>query len=154
MVVDFESAPERTDSLVAVAVDELRKLSTDGPSQAQTDKIREARTRDLDGESESNSYWAGELSWHARMGWSLGSIAKHQDEAKTLTREQLRVAAATYLKPTDYVLVTMVPKPRVGPQDASLGTGAGTGGAARATGLPTSGRSNASAPKVARTRRD
>jgi zinc protease len=108
--VEFEAAPERIDRLAEAAIRDLVRLATQGPTKVEADKVRAAEVRDLDGKMESNSYWASELSWHARMGWPLTSIGSHQRVAEHLTMEGLRAACATYLTPTSYTRVTMYPK--------------------------------------------
>ncbi|HEY9225972.1 MAG TPA: hypothetical protein VIP11_04950, partial [Gemmatimonadaceae bacterium] len=115
MTVDFETAPERTDSLVAAALEEIDRLRTRGPSDDEVAKTREARKRDRDGDLESNNYWANELSWHARMGWPLATIADHQNDVLRMSKANLQAAARAYLKPSDYVEVTMMPKGKATP---------------------------------------
>lgn len=115
VTIDFEAAPERIDSLATAALDEIDRLRAHGPTEAQAEKIRATRTRDLDGKLESNGFWASELARHARMGWPLGTIARHQDDAKLLSRSTLAAACEVYLRTTDYVHVTMYPAKRQTP---------------------------------------
>jgi zinc protease len=109
ITIDFEASPDRIDSLATAAIAELDRLRATGPTEAEYQKIKAARVRDLDGKIESNSYWANELSWHARMGWPLGTIKGHQLDAKLLSIGTLRSACATYLGTSEYVQVTMYP---------------------------------------------
>jgi zinc protease len=111
VTIDFDASPDRMDSLVVAAFAELDRLRTRGPTDSELEKVRAARTRDLDGKMESNRYWASELMWHARMGWPLATITKHQDAAKRLTKAALRTACSTYLRSSEYVQVTRYPKP-------------------------------------------
>ncbi len=110
VTIDFEASPDRIDSLVTAAFAELNRLRTTGPTDEEVEKIRAARTRDRDGDVKSNSYWASELLWHARMGWPLNTIATHQDEVKLMSKASLRAACDTYLRASEYVQVTMYPK--------------------------------------------
>jgi hypothetical protein len=73
--------------------------------------VRTARVRDRDGDIESNTYWASELSYHARMGWPLTTIATHQTDEARLSRENLRDACQRYLQTSQYVQVTILPRP-------------------------------------------
>ena len=113
VTIDFETAPETADSLAAVGLRELDRLRTDGPTDAELEKVRTARVRDRDGDIESNTYWASELSWHARMGWPLATIATHQADEARLSRENLRDACQRYLRTSEYVQVMILPKPPV-----------------------------------------
>jgi zinc protease len=110
VTIEFEASPDRIDQLAEAALAELARLHTVGPTKAEVDKIRAAEVRDLDGKMESNSYWATELSTHARMGWPLTSIRTHQQVAKHLTVEGLRDACAKFLDASSYTRVTMYPQ--------------------------------------------
>jgi zinc protease len=125
LAIEFEADPGRIDALADAALLELARLRTDGPTDAEVQKVRAAETRDLDNKMESNSYWANELSWHSRVGLPLESIATHQDSARVLTRAALREACANYLGTTSYVRVTMLPRRWHGPGMASAPSVAG-----------------------------
>jgi zinc protease len=111
IAIDVETAPEATDSLTAVTLHELERLRMEGPTEDELAKVRTARVRDRDGDIESNTYWASELSYHARMGWPLTTIATHQADEARLSRENLRDACQRYLQTSQYVQVTILPKP-------------------------------------------
>jgi zinc protease len=110
IAVDFEAAPQRIDSLVAVALAEMERLRVEGPTAAEFAATREARIHDYDGRLESNDYWRSELSYHARLGWPLATIATHRQEAEGLTLAALRRACATYLTTRRYTRVTLRPR--------------------------------------------
>jgi len=126
LAIEFEAEPERIDALAQAALDELARLRTEGPTDAETGKVRAAQTRDLDNKIESNSYWASELEWHSRVGIPLESIATHQDSARALTRAALRDACARYLGTDAYVRVTLLPKRWHGPAIAAAASVAGS----------------------------
>ena len=113
MTVEFETDPGRIEELAAAAIDELARLSRDGPTDAQFNGAREARMRDFDGRLEDNDYWADELVFHARHGWPLEGIAAHGRDAEAATLEEVRRACARYIPARDYVRVTMRPRPGV-----------------------------------------
>jgi zinc protease len=126
LAIEFEAEPERIDALAQAALEELARLRTQGPTDAETKKVRAAETRDLDNKIESNGYWASELEWHSRVGLSLESIATHQDSARALTRAALRDACARYLGTDAYVRVTLLPKRWHGPAIAAAASVAGS----------------------------
>ena len=110
MTIDFESAPERMETLAAAAVDELERLHRVGPTDAQFQATREARVRDFDGRVEDNAYWVDELTFHAVHGWPLAGIGTHSREAEAMTLKDMRLACARYIPPNNYVRVTMRPR--------------------------------------------
>jgi len=107
--VTFDAAPERIDSLADAALAELTRLRSAGPTKDEVDRVRAAKLRDLD-DTEDNDYWADELSGHARLGWSLATIATHRKTAEQLTVPGLHKACARMLDTSHYVRVTMYPK--------------------------------------------
>ncbi|MEP6835555.1 MAG: insulinase family protein [Gemmatimonas sp.] len=108
--VEFEAAPERIDSLTNAALTELSRLSSSGPTQHEFDITKAALSRDYDNTAESNLHWAGELSQHALLGWSLSSIVSHQQHYQDLTLPLLRDACVKFLNPSEHVLITMLPQ--------------------------------------------
>jgi zinc protease len=113
VMIDFETSPERADSAAAVALEELNRLRSAGPTDTEFEKVKAARTRDRDGNLESNRYWANELSWHSRMGWPLGTIEQHQLQAEMRSKSSVQDACRRILRTTEYVQLTMVPKATV-----------------------------------------
>ena len=111
LTIEFETAPDRVDALTAAATDELARLHREGPTRAQFLSARETRLRDFDGRMETNSFWAGELATHARYGWPLSDIATHRRDAEEMTFEDLREACRRYIPASDYIRVTMRPRP-------------------------------------------
>jgi zinc protease len=110
IAIDFEAAPQRIDSLAAVALTEVERLRMRGPTPAEFDATRAARIHDYDGRLESNEYWSSELSYHARLGWPLATIATHRQDVEGLTAAELRQACATYLGTRPYTRVTLRPR--------------------------------------------
>jgi zinc protease len=97
------------DSLVAAALAEVQRLHDQGPNTAEMNLVKAAETRDRDGRYERNSYWAGELSSHARMAWPLSTIADHEKDLERLTIHALRDACRRFLDTTRHTRVTMYP---------------------------------------------
>jgi zinc protease len=110
LTLDFEAAPERIDSLSRVALEELERLRTRGPTAAEIQRVREARVRDLDGQLERNTFWANELRWYARVGWPLAAIADEPTRAKLVSDGEIREACKRYLDASQFVQVTMYPR--------------------------------------------
>jgi zinc protease len=131
VTIGFESDPELIDSLAAVALRELERLRTIGPTDAEAAKVRAARTRDLDNSFDDNAYWANELAWHARPGLVLAAIKSHQENARALTAASIRAACVAYLDPARHARVTMHPlrmRRHLRPEVPSAGEGgAGSG---------------------------
>jgi zinc protease len=126
VTIEFESDPAQIDTLSVIALRELERLRTTGPTAAELAKVRASRVRELDDSMDDNSYWVGELAWHSRPGFLLTNIAGHQERARALTAEVLRNACTEYLGTTRSVRMTMYPRParpHAPPESPSAGEG-------------------------------
>jgi zinc protease len=108
-VVDFTTAPERVDELVAVVFAQIDSVRAAGASQADVDKVRETSRRERETSLRDNGFWLGRLMGYERLGWDPRLI---DDEplAATLTVERVRDAARRYLDRSRFVEVTLVPE--------------------------------------------
>lgn len=108
--VEFSAAPDRIDSLAATAVAELERLRTRGPTADEAARVRKMAIEHAGGDSQTNRYWASELSWHSLLGWSLESIAQHDDDAKQVSAALLTSSCARFLDGRRFVRVTRLPE--------------------------------------------
>jgi zinc protease len=107
--VSFFADPDRVDSLEAVAIRQVERLRDHGPTLSEFQKIKAAAKSDHERGTESNSFWISELTWHALLGTPLSDIAKHLREIESLTRAELKEAAARYVDIRRYERITMKP---------------------------------------------
>jgi zinc protease len=110
IAIDYSAAPERIESLTRAAEAELARLRAHGPNADEFATARAARVRDYDGQIDHNDFWTSELSFHARFGWPLATIAEHPRQAERLTLAELRAACATYIPDGRFVRITMRPR--------------------------------------------
>ena len=108
--IEFTASPDRIDALATATLAEIERLRTRGPTDAEAAKIRKAAIAHSDEQSQGNRYWASDLAWHALVGWSLESIAKHVDDAEKISPAMLKAACARYLDGRRFVRVTRLPE--------------------------------------------
>jgi zinc protease len=113
--IEFTASPDRVDTLAAAALAEIERLRVRGPTDDEASKVRKAAIAHTDAQSQGNRYWAGELAWHALVGWNLESIAKHADDAEAISPSMLRAACARYLDGRRFVRVTRLPDIGISP---------------------------------------
>jgi zinc protease len=109
--VEFGSAPERADELVAAVFAVIDTLQTAGPAQKDVAKVTEAHRRDRETALKQNGYWLGQLSTYDRLGWDPKLILTGAQLIDSLTPQMLRDAARRYLRRDNYVRVTLMPEP-------------------------------------------
>ena len=111
--VDFAGDPTRLDTLARVALAEIDRLRTAGPTQDEFEKVKAAASSDIERSSRYNSYWADALTWRAVVGAPLGTGRERATELELLTRVGLRDACARYIDTGGYLRLTMKPLPEI-----------------------------------------
>jgi zinc protease len=109
--IDFGSAPERVDELLAAVWEEIAAARAQGLPEEVAARVREAHRRRKEIVLRDNSAWLGALIEYDRLGWDIRTFPDPPLSAG-LTPERLRDAALRYLDPGRYVLVTLLPEER------------------------------------------
>jgi zinc protease len=111
VTVNFGSAPETADRLVAQALDEVAALRANGPTAEETAAVKAARTAELRQRLARNDYWTDELVRARALGRDPAAIAHEVDTADAaLTVAGLKDAARRYLPENRYTVVTLLPE--------------------------------------------
>jgi zinc protease len=109
-VVQFGSAPENVDKMVAATLKEIERLKTEGPSADDVDKVKELERRDLETNTKQNSYWLGSMQTVHMYGWDPAGIARRLDRTEKLTPEIIKSMFQKYFPMDRYTLVTLKPE--------------------------------------------
>ena len=110
MSIDFGCAPGRADSMVAAALEEVRKLRDAGPSDADLQREQEIQRRELETSLRENGYWLGSLQVVSRLGWDPRRIARRRERIDRLTTADLKETFRKYFPPDRYTVVTLLPE--------------------------------------------
>ena len=108
--VSFTADPTRVDSLARVAIAEIDRFRTTGPSRQELANAKAAEARELAQNFEDNEWWLDQIESHLRLGWPLEELLERRRTIRAMTPESLRDAARRYLDPRAYVRVTRVPE--------------------------------------------
>ena len=95
---------------MAALFDDIERFRRTGPSPGQVADQRLALTRDLETNSQSNSYLLNQLTYKYEYGEDPGEIFRLPDFYAQITPVNIRDAAQMYLDPTRYVKVTLLPE--------------------------------------------
>ena len=109
-VVQFGSAPENVDKMVAATLKEIERLKVEGPSVEDVNKVKELERRDLETNAKQNSYWMGSMQTVHMFGWDPAGIARRLDRTEKLTPEILKTMFQKYFPMDRYTLVTLKPE--------------------------------------------
>jgi zinc protease len=108
--VQFGSAPENVDKMVAATLKEIERLKAEGPSQEDVDKVKELERRDLETNAKQNSYWLGSMQTVHLFGWDPAGIARRSERTEKLTPEMIKSMFEKYFPMDRYTLVTLKPE--------------------------------------------
>jgi zinc protease len=111
MTIEFGCDPARTDSMVAAALAEVRRLREEGPSLADVQKDQEIERRELEVSMKQNTYWIGSLQTAHQLGWDPLRILKRRERIDLLTPASLKATFVKYFPPDRYTVITLAPKP-------------------------------------------
>ena len=110
--IDFGSAPDRTDVLVARVFEEIAKFKAAGPTDQQVNDVRTAMQREYETSLKNNGYLAAQMSFKYQYGEDVQGVFTANELFAALTPAGLRDAARLYLDDKNYVKVQLFPERR------------------------------------------
>ncbi len=108
--VDFGSAPERVDELIAAVFKVFDEIKAGTVSDSNLTKIREIELREHETGLKQNASWLNAMSDADEDHRDQRDYLHYPDLVKGLTREMIRDAAKLYLRPEQYARFTLLPE--------------------------------------------
>jgi len=108
--IQFGSAPDRADSLVATVMTELDRMRREGPSADDVQKVKETEKEGLETSFKQNGFWLGALQTAQMLGWDPVSIIHRTERTDTLTVENIHDAFRKYFPADRYTTATLLPE--------------------------------------------
>jgi zinc protease len=110
LALGFGSAPDRADTLAATAFAVIDTVKQIGVNEATLAKVKETQLRQREVNLKENSFWLSALQTYLSNGDDPLDILKYPELVKSLTSDDIKKAAETYLKRERYVKVVMMPE--------------------------------------------
>ncbi len=110
MTVQFGSSPENVEKLTKAVLTEVQRLTKDGPSAEDVQKVQELERRDLETATRQNQYWIGSLRTTHLLGWDPNGILRRGDRIEKLSPGVLHEAFKQYFPMDRYTVVTLKPE--------------------------------------------
>ena len=110
--IGFGSDPERAQELSDIVFEEIERLKAEGPDGETLDKVRETQRRTMETNLRENQYWLSQLAAFERAGRDLNEIPG-DEWIESWTAEQVREAAARYLRTDRYARFVLLPEQKV-----------------------------------------
>ncbi|WP_158797272.1 pitrilysin family protein [Pedobacter sp. L105] len=109
-VVYFSCAPQNVDQLIASALDEINKLKTEGPPQANLDKWRAEDKTSFEPQLKTNDFWLGYLNGQLQNDQDLDQIDHYNDLLNTVKPDDVKSMAGKYLSGENYIKLILMPE--------------------------------------------
>ena len=108
--VQFNSAPENVEKLSKSVFALIDSLKTQGPTQADVNKVKEEITRAHEVEVKQNSFWLGNIMGREQSGEDItGLLGAYDAMIKNLTASQIQEAAKKYFDTSNYARFVLLP---------------------------------------------
>ena len=107
--VAFGCDPARADALIALALEEIRRLQTEGPRPVDLAKVKEIQLRTYERGQKENPFWLGNLEFRVRNGLDPAGILTFPERVKGLSADQVRAAARRYFAAENQVIARLEP---------------------------------------------
>jgi zinc protease len=108
--VSLPCGPENVDKLVKAALQEIEKVKTNGPLEADLNKVKETWKQQHLVNIKENSYWARQLLQYTELDTDAGEILKYEKKIAALTPKDLQHAATKYLDMKNFVQIVLNPE--------------------------------------------
>ena len=107
--VSFGCAPENVEKLIGSALDEIKKIRDNGPSQVDVDKVQAEERRFTEVQLKENGFWLNYLTGQFQNNENPEQILGYLDSIKKITPETLKIAADKYLSGNNFVRLVLYP---------------------------------------------
>jgi zinc protease len=108
--IGFGAAPDRLEALTVAALAQIDSVKRLGATPDYLTKVKQAALRSRETALKQNNYWLSQIQSFDQSGWPLATIPDADKIIMALTSEDLRQAAAKYLRTDNYVRVSLYPE--------------------------------------------
>jgi len=112
--VTLPTGPQNVDKVLKAMFAEIERMRTEGPSQADLDKVKTNWMQNYRKSMQENAYWLAALQTSLTEGTDPGTLLTFDQEVQKLTVADVRRAALRYLNTENYVQVVLNPESKAG----------------------------------------
>lgn len=102
-------SPENVDSLVSVAIREIKTIGESGVEDKEITKAVETRRRQLEINTKTNKYWLSAIQRSQLQGTALDSLTR-EEYINEISSDQLQRIVNEYFDPDSYLQVVLYPE--------------------------------------------
>jgi zinc protease len=108
--VSLPCGPENVDKLIKAALDEIEKVKTKGPLEADLNKVKETWKQQYLVNIKDNAFWARQLLQSTELGTNPAAILEYEKKVDALTTKDLQAAANKYMDMKKYIQIVLNPE--------------------------------------------
>ena len=108
--VGWGCSPENVDKLVNTVLDEMKKITTNGPTDIDMEKAKETFIKERETQVKENGFWLDYIKNRNFIGEKLLSFEQFQTLIKQITKSDIQKAAKSYFTPNHFVKVVLMPE--------------------------------------------
>jgi zinc protease len=108
--VTLPCGPENVDKLVGATLAEIDKVRTNGPTEADLNKVKETWKQQYQVNVKDNGYWTRQLLQSVEMGTNPGGILEFEKRVDALTVKQLQEIANKYVDTKNFIQIVLNPE--------------------------------------------
>jgi zinc protease len=109
-MVMFGCSPKTTGKLTKAVFAELKKIRKNGPTETDLQKAKESMIRGRETDLEKNDFWQRKMESLYFNNDSPDNIDTFNDRVNAVTKDDLKIAATTFIKPGHYIRVVLMPE--------------------------------------------
>jgi zinc protease len=107
--IGFTCAPDRVEELVETAMEEVRRLREDGPSEKNMVKVQEIERRSYETDMRDNNFWVEQLVRYYQYDADPRNMLNYLPLVDGMNPDQITEAAKRYLNTENVAKVVMYP---------------------------------------------
>jgi zinc protease len=108
--ISFSCNPTSVPDLIQAALEEVKRLQTEGPSTDNLEKVRETQLRNFERNLKENNFWLSNIYFYRENELPFDGILKVPERAKALTAEKVRDAARKYFSSENMMDARLLPE--------------------------------------------
>jgi len=108
-MIGFGTSVDKYQSLINSAIDEIKKIKKDGPSQVDLEKFKIEEKRQLELNLKENGFWAGQILGAVQNDTDLVEVTRYLEDLDKVTTESVKATANKYLKEENFYKFILLP---------------------------------------------
>ncbi|WNJ19536.1 insulinase family protein [Pontibacter sp. G13] len=108
--IQFTCSPDNADLLMETALNDVKTLQEEGPTEQNMQKVKETQRKDLQLGMQQNGYWMSRLMFDYKYGRDPRTLLNQMEAIDALTAEEVQAAAKAYMNLEEVAKFVLLPE--------------------------------------------